>query len=109
MQLDQTMIGAATHGLAALTYLILTALLAGTWRRGWQSGYRQSGCWHGAALIAATVATAVWAGVETAAHLTQHMPEPVRATALLLRSAAWLLFLLVVLREATHGRAAGFW
>ena len=63
MQLDQTMIGAATHGVAALTYLILTALLAGTWRRNRRGGA------HGVALIAAAVLTAAWAGAEAFARI----------------------------------------
>ena len=94
MQLSQTLIGAATHGLAALTYLILTALLAATWQRSR----------HGAALIAATLVTAAWAG----AGAFGVWPE-IGQTLLLLRSGAWALFLLVVLREVTHGDAEGFW
>ncbi len=94
MQLSQTLIGAATHGLAALTYLILTALLAATWQRSR----------HGAALIAATLLTAAWAGAEAFG-----LRPEIGQTLLLLRSGAWALFLLVVLREVTHGDAKGFW
>jgi hypothetical protein len=94
MQLSQTLIGTATHGLAALTYLILTALLTATWQRSR----------HGAALIAATLLTAAWAGAEALG-----LQPAIAHTLLLLRSSAWALFLLVVLREVTHGNAAGFW
>ncbi|UEM02714.1 PEP-CTERM system histidine kinase PrsK [Skermanella rosea] len=102
MQLDQTMIGAATHGVAALTYLILTALLAGTWRRNRPGGA------HGVALIAAVLLTAAWAGAEAFARIAA-LPPAVPESLLVLRSAGWLLFLLVVLRAVTHGPAAGFW
>ena len=102
MQFDQTMIGAAAHGVAALTYLILTALLAGTWRRNRRGGA------HGVALIAAAVLTAAWAGAEAFARIAA-LPPAVPESLLVLRSAGWLLFLLVVLREVTHGPAAGFW
>jgi signal transduction histidine kinase len=94
MQLSQTLIGTATHGLAALTYLILTALLTATWQRSR----------HGAALIAATLLTAAWAGAEAAG-----VRHEIVQTLLLLRSGAWALFLLVVLRQVTHGDAKGFW
>src|SRR4051794_37771467 len=94
MQLSQTLIGAATHGLAALTYLILTALLAATWQRSR----------HGAALIAATLLTAAWAGAEALG-----LRPEIGQTLLLLQVGAWALFLLVVLREVTHGDARGFW
>lgn len=94
MQLSQTLIGTATHGLAALTYLILTALLTATWQRSR----------HGAALIAATLLTAAWAGAEAAG-----VRHEIVQTLLMLRSGAWALFLLVVLRQVTHGDAKGFW
>jgi putative PEP-CTERM system histidine kinase len=94
MQLSQTLIGAATHGLAALTYLILTALLAATWQRSR----------HGAALIAAALLTAAWAGAEAVGI----RPE-IGQTLLLVQVGAWALFLLVVLREVTHGDAKAFW
>ncbi|WP_425501048.1 XrtA/PEP-CTERM system histidine kinase PrsK [Skermanella pratensis] len=97
------MIGAATHGVAALTYLILTALLAGTWRRNRRGGA------HGVALIAAALLTAAWAGAEAFARIVAPLPPAVPEALLVLRSAGWLLFLLVVLREVTHGPAAGFW
>lgn len=103
MQFDQTMIGAAAHGVAALTYLILTALLAGTWRRNRPGGA------HGVALIAAALLTAAWAGAEALARIATTLPPAVPESLLVLRSAGWVLFLLVVLREVTHGPAAGFW
>ncbi|EWY41488.1 hypothetical protein N825_27390 [Skermanella stibiiresistens SB22] len=114
MQLDQTMIGAATHGVAAVTYLILTALLAGTWRRGGShsgpgGAHSGPGGAHGVTLMAATLLTSAWAGAEVFARVVTPLPAAVPEALLVLRAAAWPLFLLVVLSEVTHGRASRFW
>ncbi len=96
MLLNPMTIGALAHAAAALVYTVLAVLLFGTW------GRRR----RGAALIAAAGLTAVWAGL----HALDGAAGPVLpAASETLRMASWLFFLLIVLREVTHGRPEGVW
>lgn len=83
-----------SYGCAAIAFLMLTALLVTSWR-----GRRQ-----GAFVIAASAATAVWAGILAASNYFHSVPGPVIYYAEIGRGLAWILAL-----SSIAGRAAPRW
>lgn len=76
-----------THGFAAIAFLLLTALLAASWKRG------GPGIW----LVLACIATTAWAGVAAVSFYTSVVPALFGALSETLRSAGWILFLGAIL------------
>src|SRR5687768_6959521 len=78
--------GIASYGIAALSFLVLTALLITAWR----------GRHQGAHLIVASAITAVWAFILAAQSSTGHVPVLLIYIAEALRGGSWLLALVAV-------------
>ena len=86
------MTNVATLGylIGSLAFLVLTLLLATSWR----------GREEGGVLLAASLLSSVWAGVETYLSYIEYGESLWRVLAELLRDGAWLVFLLLILSKA---------
>lgn len=84
---------------AMITYGGVVTLLSGGWR----------GRWVGALLIAATAATALWAGVETLARWPVAVPMAVIGLAEVTRTGCWIALLLATLARASSDAVIGSW
>jgi putative PEP-CTERM system histidine kinase len=78
--------GIASYGIAALSFLVLTALLITAWR----------GRQQGAHLIVASAVTALWAAVLAAQSYTGQVPVLLIYIAEAMRGGSWLLALVAV-------------
>jgi putative PEP-CTERM system histidine kinase len=85
-----TNIATLGYFIGALAFLALTLLLATSWR----------GREEGAALLAASLLSSAWAGVETYLSYIEYGESLGLVLAELLRDGAWLVFLLLILSKA---------
>lgn len=82
-------LGALGYGIAAIAYSLLSLLLAISWRR------RMLGAW----LLGACIMTAGWAGIGVLAEFSNYNLAHALQITELLRSVAWIAFLLAILSQ----------
>ncbi len=94
-------IGAISYLLASVAYLLLSGLLVTSWR-----GKSQGGL-----LLAASMGTAIWAGINAIQLAVHYFPSEVIWSFEILHSTLWLIFLLYLLpstRSASGSRGRVF-
>lgn len=97
-QLGQTTIdlGVLGYGIATAAFSLLSLLLAISWRR------RMLGAW----LLGACIITAAWAGIGVLTEIADYNLDHALQITELLRSTAWIAFLLVILSQTWKSGAS---